>query len=137
MPPYSPQQKAFVLARLATGASLHTIARETGIARSTLKDWRDVAAPSAPVAPQKATDELGAKVYDWVAEGVETLTAQVVAMRDPAWLRQQNARDLAILHGTLFDKTATLLGSLRVREEPEDTGECARSTAREEAGRDG
>lgn len=108
---YTPQQKATALAALATGDSIRSVSRRLGISRNTLTVWR-AELPHTPVAePQK--NALGEQLYGYLEESIDTLSAQVRFARDPAWLRQQNAADLAMLYGVMFDKTWRMLAALQ------------------------
>lgn len=111
--PYSPQVRAEALALLATGDSVHGVARQLGIPRTTVKRWRDQLHNDGP---QKKT--IGEQVYGFVEESIDTLRAQARFTRDPEWLLQQSAADLAMLHGVMFDKAWRLLGALQPAEQP-------------------
>jgi len=52
---------------------------------------------------------LPALVNDYLTSSLETLTEQAHLMRDPAWLCQLNARELAMLHGRTFDRAFRIL----------------------------
>jgi transposase-like protein len=112
--PHDPRTKAAALAGLATGESIHSVARRLGVSRSTVQRWRDAAHVPTPglVGPQKK-QELGEQVYSFLEESIETLAAQVRFARDEAWLRRQSAADLAMLFGVLNDKTVRLLAALQ------------------------
>ena len=112
--PHDLRTKAAALAGLATGESIHSVARRLGVSRSTVQRWRDAAHVPTPglVGPQKK-QELGEQVYSFLEESIETLTAQVRVARDEAWLKRQSAADLALLFGVLNDKTVRLLAALQ------------------------
>ncbi len=65
---------------------------------------------------------MGARVYHYLEESIETLDHQVCFMRDEAWLKHQAAADLALLHGVLFDNTARLFAAFRPADEGEPVG---------------
>jgi len=48
-------------------------------------------------------------VCDYLIDTFVTLADHSRLMRDPAWLRQLNARELAMLHGQTFDRAARIL----------------------------
>jgi transposase-like protein len=108
--PYPINTKAAALAALATGESLHSVARRFGISRPTLRRWRGSVPLVARAVPQKK-EQIGAQLCGFLEESIETLTTQARAVRDDAWLRRQSAADLAVLHGVMFDKTARLLAA--------------------------
>jgi len=60
----------------------------------------------------KKGEELEDAVSGCVTANLESLTAQAKAVSDPDWIRQQSAKDLAMLHGTMFDKSFRILESL-------------------------
>ena len=122
--PHDPRTKAAALAGLATGESVHSVARRLGVSRSTVQRWRDGAdlPRSGLVGPQKK-QEIGEQVYGFLEESIETLTAQARFARDEAWLRRQSAADLAMLFGVLNDKTVRLLAALQP--DPSGAGEGA------------
>jgi transposase-like protein len=109
--PYSLDVKAAALAALATGESLHSVARRLGISRATLRRWRGSAAPLVAQGDPQKTQQIGAQLCGFLEESIETLTTQARVVRDDAWLRRQSAADLAVLHGVMFDKTARLLAA--------------------------
>lgn len=105
---------------LATGASYRSVAREFGISRRALSDWRKAAnMPPAAVSPQKRAD-LGEQLYGYLEESIATLVAQLRFARDPQWLARQNAADLAVFMGVTADKTTRLLAAFRP--EPAENG---------------
>ena len=112
--PHSPQTKATALAALATGESVSSVARRLGISRTTATMWRDAAGlneTTGVVHEKKAA--IGEQVYAYLEESIATLDHQVRCMRDEAWLKQQSAAGLAMLHGVLFDKMWRLAAALQ------------------------
>ncbi|HYE58546.1 MAG TPA: helix-turn-helix domain-containing protein [Rhodothermales bacterium] len=106
--------KAQVLADLALGETVSAVARKHGLSRSVVTRWRDDCEPSELVSvQQEKRDELGELVAEYVRANLAALTAQTRQFADPTWLRQQNAADLAVLHGVQFDKLARLLEAIR------------------------
>ena len=116
---YSDQERAEAMARLLAGGSLGAVARETGIARSTLSAWRKETRTLVPAAGSSERTQLGEHVFDLIAETLKSLTAQARFFRDAEWLSRQSAGDMAILHGVLSDKVIRLLAAIR---EPKDEG---------------
>ncbi len=102
--------KAAVMAALKLGHSPERAAAEFTIPIGTVKSWMAAAGLRAAVQPQKPDNQnLGDLLVEYAREILTTLRAQVEHARNPDWLQQQNARDLAILHGVLADKTLRLL----------------------------
>ncbi len=110
---YSPQVKAQVLAALAVGESAHRAAERFGVPRTTVRRWRRDLWAHVANGPQKKEGVLGEQLLDYLSESIETQRAQAAFMRDPEWLLKQNAAGLAMLFGTVFDKTVRMLGGLQ------------------------
>jgi len=102
--------KAAVMAALLTGESAHKVARRFDLSRTTVRRWRDAAWSVAQNGPQKT--EIGEQLLGYVGESLEMQRAHLRVVRDPDWLRRQSARDLAMLHGTMFDQMVRLAGAL-------------------------
>ena len=99
------------------GQSVASVADEFGVSRNTVQTWRrDLRNTNIVHQPEKKA-ELGELVADYLAEILETLTAQSRFARDPEWLGRQNAADLAILHGVLNDKAVRILAALQSPDE--------------------
>lgn len=105
---YGPDVRARAIAALMLGASAHAVARELGVPRTTVRRWK--------TAPKKERAAVGERVATYLHEGLESLTEQAERFRDPAWLRQQSAADLAILHGQLADRLFRVVAGLDVGE---------------------
>lgn len=112
---HHPRQKAAAIAALLTGESAHSVARRFDIPKTTVLRWR---AQMDQDGPQKK--EIGEQVLSWVEESIDTLRAQARFTRDRDWLLQQSARDIALLHGVMFDKMWHMLGAFRPGEAPEE-----------------
>ncbi len=119
---HDPESRAAVLAAIISGSTLSEVARAMKLPEPTVRRWRDQAGigPKAPPDRQWLGDEkkrdLGELVGEYLDDILISLRAQAIHTRDSEWLHQQNARDLAILHGVLSDKAVRLLGALRVDE---------------------
>lgn len=108
---YSDEQKAAVMAALLAGQSVSQVAKEYKIPEGTVKAWSSRTDRAQPVAtPKKA--EIGELLVEYLRENLTTLRAQSEAFRDPVWLREQGASELAVLHGVLTDKTVRLLEAM-------------------------
>jgi transposase-like protein len=104
---HAARTKAAVMAALLAGETARGAARRFGISRTTVRRWRREAWACAQNGPEKR--ELGAQLLEYLGEGLETRRVQLQAMGDPAWLKQQSARDLAMLYGVVFDQMVRLL----------------------------
>lgn len=51
-------------------------------------------------------------MFNCVKSNLESITVQAEALSDPEYLMKQSARDLAMLHGVMFDKALRLLGAV-------------------------
>ncbi len=108
--PHDPAFKAQVLAALATGETVSSVARHFGISRTTVSMWRDAAGMNETTAVvQEKHAELGKLIVAYMVETIETLTAHMRLARDEEWFKRQSARDIAIFCGVSFDKLAYLL----------------------------
>ncbi len=110
---YTPQRKAQVLAALAGGESAHRAAARFDVPRTTVRRWRRDLWAHVANGPQKKEGLLAEQLLGYLEESIETQRAQAAFMRDPEWLVKQNAAALAMLFGTVFDKTVRLLGGLQ------------------------
>ena len=108
---HTPEIRAAVIAALLTAESERSVARRFGISRNTVRAWHQELDSIPLVAPQKKA--LAEQLFDYLSESIDTLTGQVRFAGNSAWLRQQSAEALAILHGVMFDKTVRLLEALQ------------------------
>lgn len=108
---YSNEQKAAVMAALLTGQSVSQVATEYKIPRGTVSGWsRELERPSIHDDTQKR--EMGDLLMGYVGELLITLRAQARFARNEAWLKDQSASEVAVLHGVLADKGIRLLEAL-------------------------
>lgn len=123
---YDVETKAKVLAALLAGDAPQTAAKAHGVPLKTVYGWRkEQRAPRAVVISEvvvqtkkeKRSDDLGELVGRYLEALLLTLTEQAVIVRDPGYVRSQNAADLAILHGTMADKAFRILTALHSVEE--------------------
>lgn len=113
---YSEETKAAVMAALLTGQSVNAVAREYNIPKATVSSWKSrVVEPAlreavAGGATQK--NDIGGLITAYVEEGLITLRKQAEFFRNEAWLLDQDASSVAVLHGVLMDKEMRLLEML-------------------------
>jgi transposase-like protein len=110
---YSPETKAAVMAALLTGQAVGEISAQYNVPAATIRSWKSRQAHGggngvATVATQKK-EEIGELLIQYLRESVKSLTAQAQFFADPNWLRQQEASQLAVLHGVQADKAMRLL----------------------------
>jgi transposase-like protein len=111
---HSDQLRAEAMAALAIGESAHAVARRLGVPRSTIRRWRrDLFTENGPL----KKGELGEQVVQLIEDSIATQVTQLRVSRDEAWIRQQSARELAMLHGTIFDRMANLVSAYRPGDE--------------------
>lgn len=101
--------KAKARAALLSGSTPTEVARRYRLAESTVRSWADgLGEKFAEVRAKKGAD-LDEAVGDYLEASLSSLTAQAKHARDPAWLMQQPAHKLALLHGVMFDKAIRVL----------------------------
>lgn len=108
---HSPETKAAVMAALLAGQSISEASKQFGLPRGTIATWsRELDRPVIQDDTQKTI--LGTLIVDYVQECLKTLRAQVKAVADETWIKQQPASEIAVLHGVIADKTIRLLEAL-------------------------
>lgn len=100
--PHDKETKAQVIAALLAGQSIDKAADAYNIPPETVKLWKRECIGHAHA-------EFGPLLAIYVKRCLETLTTQAEHMADKAWLKDQNAADLAVCHGVLADKTVRIL----------------------------
>lgn len=113
---YSDDLKAAVMAQLLQGQSVSSIATEYDIPKGTVSGWKRKAkehaadSPLASDATQK--EEIGQLLVDYLRANLDALRAQSEVFADRDWLKDQEASELAVLHGVMTDKAVRLLEAL-------------------------
>jgi transposase-like protein len=112
--------RAAVLTSLLSGSSVTETARVNRLPERTVRQWRREAGldpqsdfAGSPVLPAEKRADLGELVSEYLSETLTTLGVQSRHFRDRAWLAEQSAGDLAILHGVLNDKAVRILSALQ------------------------
>lgn len=114
---YSAETKAAVMAALLQGQGTHSVAEAFKLPEGTVKAWRsrmklpDGSAEVATVATEKR-EQIGDLLIDYLHANLKTLRLQQEVFGDPLWLKQQDAADVAVLHGVMTDKAIRLLEAL-------------------------
>jgi transposase-like protein len=108
---YDDNVKAAAMAALLTGQGVDKVAEEYQIPPSTLRGWKSKAKAQGHVPPQKK-EAVGDLLVSYLETNLRTLKAQSEFFSDREWLKEQNAQELAVLHGVITDKTVRLLEAL-------------------------
>jgi transposase-like protein len=117
---HSAETKGKVLAELLAGETLHKVAEKYGVSRTTLRRWHaEAGTPTGgrTLIQAPGRRDLGELIGGYLEQALLTLAAQAKFFRDPDWLKQQSAADVAILHGVVHDKTLRVLAALERPEE--------------------
>lgn len=111
---YTPATKAAAIAALLAGQAVDQIAAEYDIPNGTLLAWRSKLKHDSPViVAADAKAEIGQLLLVYLRENLTTLRLQqVTVFRNGPWLLEQNAADLAVLHGVITDKAVRLLEAM-------------------------
>ena len=112
------------MAALLAGQATDKIARDFNMPEGTVKAWKskhEHATEDLVSVPDAHKGEVGALLVDYLRETLETLTFQQrTVFRDEAWLKRQDASELAVLHGVSADKATRLTEALeRATPKPE------------------
>lgn len=113
--PHSNEVKAAAVAAVLAGESVSSVAKQFGVSRAAIVEWRDktgITGEVTPVAQQKKHD-LGMQVYGLLEDSIAHLRFQLRVTADEEWIKRQTANDLAIYHGVIADKTVRLLAAFR------------------------
>lgn len=105
---YSNEVKAQVMAALLTGQSVNAVAREFGIPKGTVSNWKR-RKPSLDDTQKKDVGEL---LIQYLRSNLEAQQVQTEFFKDKNWLRKQSASELGVLHGILNDKSNRLIEAL-------------------------
>lgn len=114
---YDASTKAAALSALLAGQRVDEVAAAYAIPEGTVKSWRarmkdaSGAAKDASVAPEKR-EQIGDLLIEYLHANLSALRKQQEVFADPAWLRTQDAGELAVLHGVMTDKAIRLLEAL-------------------------
>gem|GEM_PF-1201847 len=116
---YSDETKAAVMAELMAGQSISEVAREYKIPRGTVGYWSAQLSPPNDQMRPNEKSEIGALLFQYLCQTLETLTTQQELFADETWLREQSASERAVLHGVSTDKAIRLLEALEGPSEDE------------------
>lgn len=111
---WTEEEKAEAVARLASGESVHSVARSLDVQPSTLRQWR----ARLGADPQKNDPDFRALTLHYLHESLEAGERILGQTRNQAWLDKQPAGELAVFLGVVFDKAARILEALPGDGEP-------------------
>ena len=126
---YSPELKAQVIAEWMAGASLKQLALSYAVPKSTVQEWVKGHGRVAVVPKNKEDDDrdLDSRAWGLVDGSFSALSRIHGVTQDDAWLKRQNAADLAIFAGVISDKLIRLLGAVQ---RPDSSADQAEVTSR-------
>lgn len=118
---YSDETRGAVMAALLAGQSITSVSKEYNIPKGTVSGWKHRADGVAQSATQKreVDPEIGDLLLDYIRASLRTLKTQVEHFGDKTWLANQDADQLAVLHGVQTDKVIRLLEALAEADEPD------------------
>lgn len=108
---YTSETKAAVLSALYEGQSINKVAKEYKIPKGTVSSWWSRKG-TAKSATQKKSEEIGEYLLEYLQTNLKTLKVQAEHFQDKKWLSNQDAGELAVLHGVLTDKAVRLLEAM-------------------------
>ena len=115
---YDSSVRQRAISALRDGHTVRQVASDLGITTRTLRRWRaalpeDEQAEIVRRTALKKQADLGELIYGYLTTSLPSLTAQLRVMGDPVWIDRQNAREIAILHGMLWDRALRILTLLQ------------------------
>jgi hypothetical protein len=121
MKAYPPELRAACLSALLQGQTLNSVAAQYSVGRRTLIEWKKAANLGATPMNQATRQDIGELVADYLRGSLEALSAQFEVLRDPEWLREQGAAELATLHGVMTDKAVRIMEAITATENNDDS----------------
>lgn len=106
---YSNDTKAAVMAALLTGQSINAVAKEYQIPRSTVATWKKYVKNGVYEKPRPQKEMIGELLLEYLAANLRALRLQSEIFSDGNWLKEQDAGELAVLHGVMTDKAIRLM----------------------------
>ena len=110
----APEVKAAATAAALAGGSTRSIARRYAVSHQAVHLWRKY-----PYGQQKS-EQINARVFRLVLEGLDALAAHYIATRDADWIARQSAADLALYDGMAHDRLLGLVEAIRAAGERRD-----------------
>lgn len=113
---YPAELKATALAALLSGQATNVVAAKYKIPAGTLKSWaareRNALRKDNSVVTGNQRERIGHLIIDNVEAMLETTREMLDVCKDPEWLWEQSASEVAVLFGVIADKTYRLLEAL-------------------------
>lgn len=109
MKAHNAEIKARAIAMLAAGEHIAEVARQLGLAESTIRTWGKRAGVDFAEIRAEKKENLADLVAACLAANLTALSAISAFVRDEAWLRRQRAGDVAMLYGVMSDKAVRIL----------------------------
>lgn len=108
---YDDATKAAVMAALLAGQGIMEISKQYGVNPSTIRNWRSANNLENAI-DQEQRYEIGDLLLAYLRESLNALRLQAQHFGQAAWLANQNAADLAVLHGVQTDKAIRIIEAL-------------------------
>ena len=118
---HPPDARAKATAALLVGERPATVARALGIPEGTVRSWKYRIKNGKSATLKKG--DFGGLLMDHLRAMLRSLIEQSRLMQDPEFLEKIPARELAVLFGTLFDRTMRIMEVLPVLRKTADRGE--------------
>ena len=117
---YDDDTKAAVMAALLEGQSIRSVAEEYDIPRGTVGGWaRKARKQGVSGVSDTKKEEIGDLLTEYLAQNLKALQKQAEQFGDEEWLREQDAAEVATLHGVMTDKAVRLLEALSANDQPD------------------
>lgn len=109
------------MAALLEGQAVADIAARYEIPEGTVKSWwhRQQNADGVATVATEKKEQVGELLIRYLEANLCTQLKQLEVFGDPKWLRQQDAAEVAVLHGVLNDKAKFLLEALNNAASPD------------------
>jgi transposase-like protein len=111
--PHSEETKAAVMAALLAGQGVEETAQAYNLPKQTVSDWKaGLSAEEFGLIRTKKGERIEELLFRYLTSTLEALQKQTEVASDAAYLKQQPADSLAVLHGVMADKSIRLLEAL-------------------------
>lgn len=104
---HAPEIRARGMVALLVGERPAVVARDLGVPEGTVRSWKHRLKNGTVATLKKGA--FGGFLLEHLEASLRSLIAQSERLSDPEVLRQMSASELAILFGTLFDRTMRML----------------------------
>lgn len=105
------------MAALLSGQSVTAVAKEYNIPKGTVSGWKSRSLDQGVATSTTQKKEIGDLLLEYIRASLIALKMQVDHFGDKSWLNNQDADQLAVLHGVQTDKAIRLLEALADGEE--------------------